>query len=62
MKIKTPRFKISSRNKSFYSPVKGGAAGVVDSYGRVYATEPSGAIRLIKDVVTGPDDPRRGLK
>ncbi len=57
------RFKSSSLNRTFYVPGKVAAnAGLVDAYGRIYHVQPTGALRLIKDVVTGPDDPRRGRK
>jgi hypothetical protein len=59
------RFKTSSRkrDRKFYEPKSVAPnSGLTDHYGRVYVTLPSGAIRLIKDIVTGPDDPRRGRK
>lgn len=58
----TPRFKTSSskRDRAFYTPKSVAPnAGLSDRYGRLYVVEASGAIRLIKDIVTGPDDPRR---
>jgi hypothetical protein len=52
-----------SRNVTFYEPKTVATnAGLVDRYGRIYVVQPSGALRLIKDIVTGPDDPRRNIK
>lgn len=56
------RLKLSSRkrDRTFYTPKKAAPnSGLTDRYGRIYVTEASGAIRLIKDILTGPDDPRR---
>lgn len=50
-----------NRNRTFYCAKDGKPnSGVIDRYGRVYIVQPSGALRLIKDIVTGLLDPRRG--